>query len=467
VFSAPAGGGPARPEVPGDATMPIVSATWSPDGNQIAFARDDSLFVREAGASIRAIARLPQATRCAWSPSGKFVACAEGDQYYAAAGSLFNNQSPGWIVLARVSDGAITTVTDSLSLNHSPTWSADGRWVYFVSNRDGPNDIYGVPVSTNGKADGSIQRLSTGLGAHTISLAGAGSRLAYSRYSSRSSLWSLPIPANPPVTSAAATRITNANETIEALTLSPDGKWLLYDSDLSGNADLFRLPISGGDPEQLTTNRADDFAPDVSPDGREVAFHSWRGGSRDIYVMRLDGGGVEQVTDTPLQEALARWSPDGKALAYTNLAPALGLWISRRDAAGHWGKPKQLRAGGFFPMWSPDGRSIAFTTTVIGGTLKIISVESGAERTLLDGFGQIQWEAWAKSGLIYLAGHDAQGTAGIWSESPAGGPPRLVVRFDPLLHPSYRPVLAVGNGKFYFSTEDRESDVWVMDIKRP
>ena len=467
VFSAPAGGGPARPEVPGNATTPIVSATWSPDGNRIAFARDDSLFVREAGASVRTIAGLPQATRCAWSPNGEFVACAEGDQFYAAAGSLFNNQSPGWIVLARVRDGATTTLTDSLSLNHSPTWSADGRWVYFVSNRDGPNDIYGVPVTASGKAGGGIQRLSTGLGAHTISLAGAGSRLAYSRYSSRSSLWSLPIPANPPVTTAAATRITNANETIEAMTISPDEKWLLYDSDLSGNADLFRLPLSGGDPEQLTTDRADDFAPDASPDGREVVFHSWRGGSRDIYVMRLDGRGVERVTDSPLQEALARWSPDGKAVAYTNLAPALGLWVSRRDSAGHWGKPKQLRVGGFFPVWSPDGRSIAFTTTVIGGTMKVISVESGVERTLVEGIGQIQWTAWVKSGLIYLCGHDAQGNAAIWSLSPAGGAPRLIVRFDPLLHPSFRPVLAVGNGKFYFSTEDRESDVWVMDVRRP
>ncbi|MBK5188669.1 MAG: PD40 domain-containing protein, partial [Gemmatimonadaceae bacterium] len=346
VFSAPAGGGPARPEVPGDTLSRIASAVWSPDGNRIAFTRGDSLLVRESGASVRTIARLPLAVRCAWSPSGTFIACAAGDPYYAAAGSLFGNQSPGWIVLARVRDGALTTITDSLSLNHSPVWSADGRWVYFVSNRDGPNDIYGVPVTADGKAAGAVERLSTGLGAHTISISAAGTGLAYSRYTSRSSLWSIPIPASPPITSASATRITDANEIIEALSISADGKWLYYDSDLAGNADLFRLPLTGGDPEQLTTNRADDFAPDPSPDGREVVFHSWRGGSRDIYVQRLDGGGVQQVTDSPLQEALARWSPDGRSLVFTNLAPPFGVWVTRRDDAGHWGKPVQRQSQG-------------------------------------------------------------------------------------------------------------------------
>jgi Tol biopolymer transport system component len=313
--------------------------------------------------------------------------------------------------------------------------------------------------------------LSTGLGAHTISLAANGSRLAYSRYTSRTSIWSLPIPAAPPVTTAAATRVTNANETIENVTISPDGKWLLYDSDLTGNDDAFRLSLAGGEPERLTTDPADDFAPVASPDGKEVAFHSWRSGSRDIFVMRLDGAGVQQVTHSPHQEAQPNWSPDGKALVFTNFETGDGIWIVRRDGSGQWGKPVQRRVGGSNPVFSPDGRSIAFYGSLAGGNLGVMPADSGPERTLVDasvkGAPIVEQAWWVTPGQIYFESHDARGNASIWSEPAAGGPPRLLVRFDPAFHTSYRVNFAVGNGRFYFPNDDRQSDIWVMEVERP
>ena len=53
--------------------------------------------------------------------------------------------------------------------------------------------------------------------------------------------------------------------------LSRDGRWLYYDSDLSGNSDLYRMALPGGAPERLTTDPADDFFPDAvsrRPGGR-------------------------------------------------------------------------------------------------------------------------------------------------------------------------------------------------------
>jgi Tol biopolymer transport system component len=470
VWSAPAGGGSARPEVPGSTEAPIRSATWSPDSKRIAYLRGDTLYVRDAGASVRAIAHIEQAARCSWAPNGVFIACPVGDQFYSFAGLLFANQSPAWIVLARVSDGALTTVTDSLSLNHSPVWSADSRWIYFVSNRDGPADVYGVAIAANGTARGRVQRLSTGLGAHTISLSADGTRLAYSRYTSRSNLWSMPMPMpnSPPVSTSAATRVTNANEFIESLSASADGKWLYYDSDLPGNADLFRVPVGGGTPEQLTTDRADDFAPDPSPNGTEIAFHSWRSGSRDIYVMRLDGSGVVQVTNTPRrQEGLARWSPDGQALVFTQISPPYGVWTVRRDKSGHWGEAKLIQEGAFFPLWSPDGKTIVFGKSLFGGVLESAPADSGPVRTLVDAHGDFAWITWPKNGPIYYSVHDARGNSSVWSISPEGGAPHPVIHNDPVLHPSTRSVFAIGGGRFYFSAEDRESDIWVMEAHHP
>jgi serine/threonine-protein kinase len=467
--SAPAGGGPARPELPGTAGQPITGATWAPDGKRIAFTRGDSLFVREVDATVRPLARMPEPTLCSWSPNGTFVACATGNAWYAEAATSFGNLAPSQIVLCRVSNGALTAVTDSVALNHSPAWSGDSHWLYFISNRDGPSDIYAVAVTRAGHGNGLPRRLTTGLGAQTFSLAANGSRIAYSRYTIRSSIWGIPIPANPPVSSATATRITDANEYIETLSVSPDGKWLLYPSDLAGNSDIFRLPLAGGEPQQLTNGPADDFYPVTPPDGKEVAFHSFRSGSRDVFVMPLDGGAVQQVTHTPRQEAIPDWAPDGSTLAFIDMATGGGVWTVRRDKSGHWGDPVQRLARGGFTVWSPDGRSLALASTLTGGNLQIFPADSGPGRMLVDpsaGGPVVEQVYWDKNGQIYFKSRDAMSDASIWSVAAAGGPPRLLVRFDPKLHPSYRANFAVGNGHFYFTAEDRQSDVWIMDVKQ-
>ena len=470
IYTAPAGGGPARPEVPGNPALPIVSATWSPDGGRIAFARGDSLLIRESDATVRGLALITEPTRCAWSPDGELIACVSGNTYYARPSWVFGNLSPSQIVVCRVRDGRVTAITDSLALNHSPVWSRDGRWLYFVSNRHGPMDIYGVARSSGGSARGSPVRLSTGLGAHTIALAGSGDRLAYSLHSVRSNIWSLPVPMGAPVMTTAASRVSNANENIENLGLSPDGRWLYYDSDLAGNADLFRLSVVGGEPERLTTDAVDDFFPRPSPDGEELAFHSWRGGSRDLYVMRLDGGGVQRVTHTEGQESVATWSPDGKALVYSFLSTEEGVWVVARDSAGEWGTPVQRRTGGALPSWSPDGKWIAFVTTISGGSLGVIPMPSGDERTLVDvaglGGAAVARGIWGEDGTLYYSMRHSDGLGSIWSLRPERGTPRLLVRFDPSLHASFRGSFTVGAGAFFFPTDDRQSDIWVMEIPR-
>ncbi|MES1259684.1 MAG: protein kinase, partial [Gemmatimonadota bacterium] len=475
IFSAPAAGGPARPEVPGDPAVPITSATWSPDGAELAFTRGDTLFVRDRAAAVRVLALMHGPILCAWSPQGTFVACAVGNPLYGIVGNTFANKSPSRIVLARVRDGAMTTVTDSLSLNQSPVWSADGHWLFVVSDRDGPRDVYGVPLASGGTPTGPAVRLTTGLGAHTISLSANGTRLAYSRYASHTNLWQMPIPVAPPVSSLSAKRLTNANESIEVMAISPDGKWLLYDSDLTGNDDIFRVLLAGGEAEQLTTDPADDFAPAASPDGKEIVFHSWRNGaSRDLYVMRLDGGGIERVTNSPRQEALAQWSPDGKALAFTDLGE-FGIFTVRRDASGHWGTPRRIASDGFLPMWSPDGHWIAYVSGAsgrrIGGDVIVVPADSGAARTIMStavpGNPIAEWPGWGKDGNIYFYTHNTHGDGEIWSVSPAGGGPRLMVRIDPVLHASARSALTVSNGNLFFASEDRQSDIWVMEIRKP
>jgi len=465
AFSAPAAGGRARQEIPAGHGSPVQSAAWAPDGKTIAYSVADSLFLRDADGHARILAKLPEPSLCTFAPSGAFIACASGNARYLTVGPMFGNLSPARIVVCRVADGALSEVTDSTSLNESPVWLHDGRWLYYVSNRRGRGDIYGQRMSGTGHASGAPVRLTTGLGAQSISVSTDGSRFAYGVYTAKANIWSLPIPTSPPVTAAAAAAVTTGTQVVENLTVSSDGKWLLYDSDRPGNADIFRVAVTGGEPERLTTDPADDFAPDLSPDGQEVAFHSWRAGSRDIYVLPLDGRPLERVTATPTQEYVPQWSPDGRALAYMVGGTERSVWVVHRDSSGHWGKPVQRAAVGAWPSWSPDGHSLAFVAHLNGGALMIVGADSGAPHTVLDASGPVaEAPFWSGDGRSLLfKSHDPNTNASIWSVPVAGGAPKELVRFTDPARQSYRSQWGMGGGHFFFPVQDRQSDIWVMD----
>jgi serine/threonine-protein kinase len=472
AFSAPASGGPARPELPAPRGGGLAWADWSPDGASIGYVVEDSLFVRDAGGATRRLAVFLEPSLCSWSPDGARIACASGNRQFTTPGMRYGNLSPSWIVVCRLRDGDTTTVTSRTSLNHSPLWSVDGRWLYFVSNRYGPRDVFAQRIGRDGRADGAPVRLTTGLGAQSISRSADGRRLAYAAFGATGNVWSLPLrPDGTPSSNATPTPVTSGNELTENLSLSADERWLYYDSNLGGNADIYRRALPNGEPERLTTDPADDFAPDPSPDGREVAFHSWRGGSRDIYVLPLDGGPIQQVTHSPQQEWLASWSPDGRALAFTENSARGGLWVVRRGADGAWGEPVQRAMPAFQrPGWSPDGRFIAVASSdpdYGDAGLLVVPADSGSPRVVLapNTISTGVWHPiWRPDGRIYFKTHDRAGAAIFESVPSTGGAPRLLGAYADPLHPSYRGKWSLARDKVYFTIEDRRSDVWVLDV---
>jgi Tol biopolymer transport system component len=409
---------------------------------------------------------MPEATLCQWSPNSDRIACASGNSLYSRLGLFFDNRAPSRILVARVSDGAVSTVTDSLAGNQSPIWSPDGRWLYYLSDLLGPRDVYAVRISGSGKADGLPVRLTTGLNAHTFTLSAAGDRFAYDVYTATANVWSLPFPPTG-VTDAQAIPVTEGVQVIEEATASSDGKWLFYDSNVSGASHLFRMRLPDGTPEQLSSGSTGDFYPMLSPDGREVAFHSFRSGVRQIYVMPLDGGPIQQVTtSTRYQNAAPAWAPDGMGLTYALFGvPGGGVWTVRRKADKTWKQPVQRTTVGSNSSWSPDGRWIAYTTNVFGGSLAVLAPDSGAPRIVVDSatvrVEQPQWST--DSRTIYFKSHDAQGNAEFWSVPLAGGRPVRLIHFNGALRASYRPLWALGPGRMYFTLDERQSEVWVMD----
>jgi len=65
---------------------------------------------------------------------------------------------------------------------------------------------------------------------------------------------------------------------------------------------------------------------------------------------------------------------------------------------------------------------------------------------------------------VYFKSHDADGRAELWSVPVAGGGPRLLVKFDDLSRPSSRGDFAVGAGRFFFTIDERQSNIWMADV---
>jgi serine/threonine-protein kinase len=468
---APALGGSSRPIVPPSSNAIVVSAAWSPGGREVAFVRAESLMVTDAeGRQNRLVTTSPLLHSCAWNPRGKWIACVRGNVEGAQLGRGFGNIAPSVLMLVPVGGGSAIPLVEGHASNQSPVWSPDGQRLFFVSNRDGPRDVYGQSLSPSGRPRGQVVRLTTGLGALSISLSADQRRMAYEVYTARANIWSLPIPRGAPITADGAVQVTRGNQVIESMRVSRDGRWLLYDSNLRGNADAWRMPIAGAEPEQLTSDSADEFGPDLSPDGRAIAYHSWRTGTRDIEVKPLDGGPVELVTATPAQESWPNWSPDGDALAFCDQTPPFGAFVTRRAADGRWSTPRLVASPALFAEWSPDGRSIAYIarSPARPGPIMVVPSAGGSARRVFDvtpTAPPAELDRWSPDGrTLYYKAHDAQGLASFWAVSAAGGRPRLLVRFTDPDRPSNRDFFAADARRFYFASEDRQSDVYVAEL---
>ncbi len=108
---------------------------------------------------------------------------------------------------------------------------------------------------------------------------------------------------------------------ISSPVVSPDGRtvvFLLRQTDLEANkgrTHLWAVATDGTGLRQLTTATASDDSPTFSPDGTSLYFLSGRSGSSQVWRLPLGGGEAEQVTRLPLDVDSFRLSRDGKLLA--------------------------------------------------------------------------------------------------------------------------------------------------------
>lgn len=278
--------------------------------------------------------------------------------------------APGRICELAIYDLAasrVLVVYDSGDLIEAPNWSPDGKWLLFNGDgrlwrispdgADGPHRVTSAPVenfnndhviSPDGQAifasanDGQLYRLPFAGGAparvsnahepernfrhylHGISPDGA--TLAYVGVE-RAEGGVMARICTLPAAGGADAFLTDGTCPVDGPEFSPDGRWILFNSEAAGHAQVFRMRRDGIGQEALTSDARVNWFPHPSPDGARIAYLSYPEGTKGhpadrqviLRLMNPDGSGTRDLDAFNGGQGTINvnsWSPDSRALAY-------------------------------------------------------------------------------------------------------------------------------------------------------
>ena len=381
---------------------------WSRDGQWIYFSstsRDiagmnDIYRVRASGGTPMAVTddRYVNEFSGAMSPDGRtlaFSARGNSSGQWWRRGHSHLDMSELWTLSlgGEGAPGRYAQLTERNGKSSWPMWSADGRHIYFMSDRDGAENLWVRPAT----AGGTERRLTNFRGGRLLwpSISTDGKRIAFER---EFGIWSIDVTGE------------NAGEPRQV-------------------AVSRRGAITAPDVERTrATSQFNDLA--LSPDGRKIAFAS-RG---EIFAAGArEGGDAVRVTHTAAIESSPVWAPDSRRLAYVSTRegePRIYLY----DFTTNTERALTSGAGDRGPSFSPDGRKLAFVRN--RRELRVVDLESkdpkAAEGTRLgEGFfgdsldtGGAVWSPDGRWLAIFAVG--TKGFTNVHLVPAAGGPPRPV-----------------------------------------
>ena len=452
-------------------TVPLVGCAWSNAGDRLACTHTAQRGIVTVDSNGENPKLVPGSDRNAgfapsWSPDDKMIAFVRGNSNFLA-GEGIGNIAPSSVWVASIDGGKSVRITSETHLNTSPAWTADGD-VVFVSSARGNRDIYLQRIGRDLQPSGEAQRLTTGTNAHSLTLDKSGRILAYSVFTIASNIWTAPVSGGSPMRA-----LTDGTQTIEAVDISPDGRWLLYDSNINGNQDIYKVAIDGGEPQQLTHNGVDNFAAVFSPDGRQIAFHSLVKGDRDVYTMDASGRNVTAVTTSPREELAPWWGGSDRKLYFLTFPDST---FETEKSGNAWSKPRFVHSGALAPSRHDNRMLVAGDAGVVcpkcerGLHIKTPDVEPPTRISTDDldkVFGNPGLLLWSVSGDAFLSLTERDGTTSIWRLPVNGKSDERVLHLtDPARQMFHSMVFSADSWNLYFLIGDRQSDIWTMELKK-
>ena len=444
---------------------------WTPDGRFVVFGTETS-FDPESRYSVSEGWKVDVATGALTRiTAGDFVKPAVSPNllriaYWGLAVTgtpprFAGNSRDLWTI--RPDGGDPVRVTDDPATDWSPAWSADGRFLYFASDRGGTMNLWRVAIDeASGRVLGAPEAITTpaawlGL----ISRSGDGRRFAYAAYDFTRNVARVRFDPAAGTVAGAPEPITTGTVDWWRPAPSPDGTSVALTS-YHRQEDLYLARQAGSGPwtlTQLTNDAAKDRMPRWSPDGRQIAFYSNRGGVFSFWTIDPDGGDRRQRVSTEETLIFPVWSPDGSRLAATlttarrNPVFALGDGVVREPV-------ETLRPQSTLDMtfaawsWSPDGRKIAGHGWLTN-EVSVYSFDDGSYTRIAEGYepvwlGDGRRLVCAKGGRLFLAV-----TATKQSREILAIPGEVVGN----------PSLSRDDRYLYFTRATTGADIWLMTVK--
>ncbi|MCM3876956.1 MAG: hypothetical protein NEA02_11110, partial [Thermoanaerobaculia bacterium] len=375
IFHVPLVGGEARKIV-----GPAIEADWSPDGKEIGFLRVE---LREGkfassvhrisadGTNERVVARVADhvLARPRWSPDGLTIAAIE------AQGTGTNR--PRIVLFPLNGKAPIRHETPETGSARALAYAWNGDSRHLVLLGGGPEAALGSRTARVFLQDirtGKARVLLSGIDLRAaVDVLGSGSLLLVTG-GRRSNLREISL-AKP---GEAGRWLTRGSSVDRQPVYSPDGEWVAFSSNRSGNNDVWEVSTKSGAVRRLTIDPAEDFDPAFTRDGRHLLFSSNRSGHFEIWISERDGSGARRVSDDGMDAENPTATPDGQWIAYASGgAEKRGIWKVRFDGSA----AARLAAGAFFlPEISPDGQFVSFVAGPGGraGSIRVVRLEDGA-----------------------------------------------------------------------------------------
>jgi tricorn protease len=394
-----------------------LAVGWTADGKQVLFRSPRSnpnglprLFAVTPEGGFPAEYPLPTVADASFSADGSQVAYVPLESAFGAWKRYRGGRAmPIW--LARLSDSSVTKLPRTDSNDFNPMWI--GNRVYFLSDRNGPVTLFYYDANSkkvtqlieNHGLD--IKSASAGPGA--IVYEQFGSLNLYDLKTGKAQKVEVTLNGDLP---GVRPRLEKAARSIRSFALSPSGVRAVFEA----RGEIFTVPAEKGDVRNITRSPGvADRDPSWSPDGKWIAYFSDESGEYELHLRDQTGmGDVKKIGlgSPPSFYYSPVWSPDSKKIAYVD--KRTNLWYVELEKK----TPVRIDNGTYSnsyeilnPHWSPDSRWITYVKQLKNrlGAVKLYSLETGQSTQITDGMSDAQEACFDQGGkyLYFVASTDS------------------------------------------------------------